>query len=107
MGVTKTEAYTERQLRRASICRALGHPARIAILEHLLAADCCIRQDLTDVISLSQPTLSRHLTVLRDAGLIAGKSEGNKIEYCIHPERWREVQTTLDGFFGSFRGDCC
>ena len=107
MGVTKTEAYTERQLRRASICRALGHPARIAILEHLLAADCCICQDLTDVISLSQPTLSRHLAVLREAGLIAGKSVGNKMEYSIDPVRWREVRTTLDALFESFRGDCC
>ena len=107
MGVTKTAAYTEEQLRLANLYKALGHPARIAILQHLLRLDCCICQDLTEVIDLSQPTLSRHLAVLRDAGLIAGSAEGNTMSYCIAPARWREVQSLFDAFFGSFRGDCC
>ena len=103
MGVTKTEAYTERQLQLAAVAKALGHPARIAILEYLLQQDCCICQDLTEVIDLSQPTLSRHLAVLRNAGLIAGTSEANTMKYCIHPDRWLEMQTTLSGFLTSFR----
>ncbi|WP_116125301.1 ArsR/SmtB family transcription factor [Lewinella sp. IMCC34183] len=100
MGVTKTEAYTERQLRRANLCKALGHPARIAILEHLLAADCCICQDLTGVIDLSQPTLSRHLLVLREAGLICGTVKGNSRSYCIGRERWEIARKEMSSFFG-------
>ncbi len=106
MGVTKTQAYTAEQLHLATLYKALGHPARIAILQHLLRLDCCICQDLTEVIDLSQPSLSRHLKVLRDAGLISGSPEGNSMSYCISPVRWREVQEVIDGFFRGFRGDC-
>ncbi len=104
MGVTKTDAYTDRQLRRAHLCKALGHPARIAILEHLLQADCCICQDLTDLIDLSQPTLSRHLQVLRETGLITGTPEANTRNYCIDRERWSAAQKELDGFFSELKG---
>ena len=107
MGVTKTQAYTEEQLHLATLHKALGHPARIAILQHLLRLDCCICQDLTEVIDLSQPTLSRHLKVLRDAGLITGSAEGNSMSYCIAPERWRAAQGWIESFFSRFRGDCC
>ena len=107
MGTTKTEAYTPPQLELAAVCKALAHPARIAILEHLLSQECCICQDLTGIIDLSQPTLSRHLQVLRDAGLIAGTAEGNSRSYCIHPTRWRQVRGMLDAFFGRFGEGCC
>lgn len=107
MGVTKSAAYTEEQLHRAALFKALGHPARVAILEQLLQLDCCICQDLTKVIDLSQPTLSRHLSVLREAGLISGRAEGNAMSYCIDPIRWREVQAQFATFFNTFRGDCC
>ncbi|THH39676.1 ArsR/SmtB family transcription factor [Neolewinella litorea] len=107
MGVTKTEAYTEAQLQMAGWYKALGHPARIAILEHLLEQDCCICQDLTEVIDLSQPSLSRHLGELRDAGLIVGSTAGNSRSYCINPARWREVQAALNGLFNRFRDGTC
>ncbi|WP_116106969.1 ArsR/SmtB family transcription factor [Lewinella sp. IMCC34191] len=107
MGVTKTEAYTAEQLQLATLSKALGHPARIAILQHLLQLDCCICQDLTEVIDLSQPTLSRHLKVLREAGLISGSADGNSMSYCISPARWREVQNLIHSFFARFEGDCC
>ena len=107
MGVTKTDAYTAPQLELAEVCKALAHPARIAILEHLLSQECCICQDLTGVIDLSQPTLSRHLQVLRDAGIILGTAEGTSRSYCIHPAHWRRVQGMLHGFFERFGEGCC
>ncbi|TXF88060.1 winged helix-turn-helix transcriptional regulator [Neolewinella aurantiaca] len=107
MGLTKTDAYTEEQNRLADLCRALGHPARIAILQKLLSAECCICRDFTDEIDLSQPTISRHLKELKAAGLISGTIEGTSVSYCIDPGRWREVQGLLNGMFNSFNMDGC
>ena len=101
MGLTKTDAYTADQLRLADLCRALGHPARIAILQQLLSAGCCICRDFTAEIDLSQPTISRHLKELKVAGLIAGTVEGRSVNYCIAADRWREVQALLNGMFDS------
>ncbi|NJB86092.1 DNA-binding transcriptional ArsR family regulator [Lewinella marina] len=107
MGVTKTEAYTEPQLEMAALFRALGHPARIAILEKLLEVDCCICRDLTDCIDLSQPTLSRHLRELQDVGLIEDAVAGTTRRYRIAPHRWREVQGLTNALFAAFRDGGC
>lgn len=109
MGITKTEAYTERQQRLAALFKALGHPARIAILEQLLREECCICRDFTDEIALSQPTISRHLAELKAAGIISGTISGTRVSYCINPERWTEVKTMLNGLLDRLGGDltCC
>jgi DNA-binding transcriptional ArsR family regulator len=107
MGLTKTDAYTDEQNRLADLCRTLGHPARIAILQKLFSTECCICRDFTDEIDLSQPTISRHLKELKAAGLIAGTIEGTSVSYCINPARWREVQALLNGMFNSFKDSCC
>lgn len=95
MGLTKHDSYTPEQNRVASLFKALGHPARIAILQKLIATDCCICRDFTDEIDLSQPTISRHLQELKSAGIIAGTIEGTRVSYCIDPARWGEVQKLL------------
>ncbi len=110
MGITKTDAYTEEQNRIADLCKAIGHPARVAILQKLLSVDCCICRDFSEEIDLAQPTISRHLHALKAVGLIAGTIEGTSISYCINPERWREVQAFLNGLFERYEtGDngCC
>lgn len=110
MGVTKSDIYTDRQNRLAAIFKAIGHPARIAILEQLLQTECCICRDFTEEIALSQPTVSRHLKELKEAGLIAGTVEGTSVSYCINPARWSEVREILDVLFASFDGGdkgCC
>lgn len=109
MGITKTEAYTERQQRLAALFKALGHPARIAILEQLLREDCCICRDFTNEIALSQPTISRHLGELKTAGVISGTTEGTKVSYCINPKRWTEVKSVLNALFDRFENgeSCC
>lgn len=65
------------------MAKALGHPARVAIVEFLLRRDDCICGDIVNEIPLAQPTVSRHLKELKDAGLIKGSVEGNSICYCI------------------------
>ncbi len=83
MGATKTEHFTETQNNIAVLAKALGHPARVAIMEYLMNVDSCICGDIVNVLPLAQPTVSQHLKELKNAGLIKGNIEGNAICYCI------------------------
>jgi ArsR family transcriptional regulator, arsenate/arsenite/antimonite-responsive transcriptional repressor len=86
MGVTKKEHFTTQQNDIAAITKALGHPARIAIIEYLLNVDTCICGDIVNELPLAQPTVSQHLKELKNANLIQGNIEGNAICYCINQE---------------------
>ena len=99
MGLTKTEAFTEDQNELANLAKALGHPARIAILQHLLKINACICGDLVDVLPLSQPTVSQHLKALKSVGLIKGSIEGTSVNYCIDAERWNQVREQFNILF--------
>jgi len=83
MGATKTEFFTERQNQIAIIAKALGHPARIAIIDYLLKVESCICGDIVNEIQLAQPTISQHLKELKNAGIIKGSIAGTAICYCI------------------------
>lgn len=84
MGTTKIELFNDLQNQIATMAKALGHPARVAIIDHLLKVNACIGNDILDEIPLAQPTISQHLKVLRDAGLIKGTIDGNAMNYCIN-----------------------
>lgn len=84
MGTTKTKGFTDRQSEIALIAKALGHPARVAIIDLLLEINACIGNDILDRIPLAQPTISQHLKILKDANLIKGTIDGNKVCYCIN-----------------------
>jgi ArsR family transcriptional regulator, arsenate/arsenite/antimonite-responsive transcriptional repressor len=86
MGATKTDYFTDQQNKIAVIAKALGHPARIAIIEYLLKVNACICSDIVDELPLAQPTISQHLKELKNAGLIKGSIEGTSICYCINEE---------------------
>ncbi|ERJ59365.1 ArsR/SmtB family transcription factor [Sphingobacterium paucimobilis] len=83
MGATKANHFTESQNKIAGIAKALGHPARIAIIEYLLKVNACICSDIVDELPLAQSTISQHLKELKNAGLIKGSIEGTSICYCI------------------------
>ena len=83
MGVTKTDHFSEQQNKIATIAKALGHPARVAIIEYLLKVDECICGDIVNELPLAQATVSQHLKELKNAGLIKGNIEGTSICYCI------------------------
>jgi ArsR family transcriptional regulator len=83
MGVTKTSLFTEKQNQMALMFKALGHPARIAIVEHLLKTDACISGEIVEEVQLAQATVSQHLKELREAGIIKGSIEGNAVCYCL------------------------
>lgn len=99
MGVTKTELFTGEQNELATITKALNHPARIAILQHLLKTKACINGDLVQELGLAQATISQHLRELKEIGIIQGSIEGTKINYCINPKRWNEIKSRLMTFF--------
>ena len=92
MGATKTEHFTDRQNELATLAKALGHPARIAILDYLLKVNTCICGDIVNELPLAQPTISQHLKELKNAGLIKGDIEGNSICYCIDVKNWKNFK---------------
>ncbi len=83
MGATKTDHFTDKQNNIANMAKAIGHPARVAILEYLMKVDTCICGDIVNEIPLAQPTISQHLKELKNAGIIKGNVEGNSMCYCI------------------------
>ena len=93
MGATKTEHFTDRQNQIATIAKALGHPARIAIIEYLMKVNECICGDIVNELPLAQPTVSQHLKELKNAGIIKGSIDGNSICYCID-EKTIEILNT-------------
>lgn len=109
MGLTKTANFTDKQNQLAQMLKALAHPARIAILEHLLKANECITGDLVEVTGLSQATTSQHLRELKEAGLLKGTVEGTAMNYCIDQDKWHEYSAILKTFFIDvrFNETCC
>lgn len=99
MGVSKTELFTIKQNELASIAKTLGHPARIAIIEHLISINACICNDLVQELGLAQATISQHLKELKSAGIIKGSVEGTSICYCINPEVWNKYRGLFEAFF--------
>jgi ArsR family transcriptional regulator len=96
MGITKTEVFTQKQNDTALLMKALGHPARIAIIEYLMSVDACICGDIVNELTLAQPTVSQHLKELKNVGLIKGNISGNAICYCIN----ESAIDTLREYFG-------
>ena len=110
MGITKSEIFTEQQNKIAVIAKAIGHPARVAILQHLFKANSCICGDLVNEIGLAQPTISQHLKELKNLNIIKGNIEGTSICYCINQDTWNEIEQLFQKFLSqkiNNQGDCC
>ena len=109
MGATKTEHYTKRQNNLALMAKALGHPARIAILEYLLKVNTCICGDIVNELPLAQPTISQHLKELKNAGLIKGTIEGNAVCYCINETTIAKMQNYFETMANKLtsKNNCC
>ncbi|UBM60296.1 metalloregulator ArsR/SmtB family transcription factor [Marinilongibacter aquaticus] len=109
MGLAKTEIFNEEQNRLAQYAKVLGHPARIAILQHLAKINACVCGDLVDEIGLAQPTISQHLKELKYMGLIKGTVEGTSVCYCIDSDNWAKMKTQLLAFLDQNQSEstCC
>ncbi len=109
MGVTKSDLFSNTQNQLATAAKAFAHPARVAIIEHLLKANACINSDLVQELGLAQATISQHLRELKDIGLLAGTIEGSRVSYCINPVRWAEIKSQFNTLFNQLPGadGCC
>ena len=92
--------YTDHQQKMARYARAMGNPVRIFILDFLAnnLDKCCYSGDMADELPIARSTLSEHLKVLKDAGLIQGEINPPFIKYCINRENWQEARQLFEMF---------
>lgn len=108
MGLSKTEEFTKTQNDLAALAKALGHPARIAIVQYLIKTRVCVCSDIVDVLPLSQSTVSQHLKELKKVGLIKGNIEGPSVCYCIDEKVWNRAKKMIGELFEAYQTqNCC
>ncbi|OJV20589.1 MAG: transcriptional regulator [Dyadobacter sp. 50-39] len=107
MGVTKTEIFTAQQNRIADLAKAFAHPARVAILQLLIARKACVCGDLVDELDLAQATVSQHLKELKRIGIIQGEINPPRVCYCINPPVWEEAREVFGSMLESFEQVTC
>ena len=79
----------------AAMCKALGHPARLQLLRHLIEYGECYFGNLADVLPLAPSTISKHVSILKEAGLIHGSSDVQRVCYCVNPQRLEQLKAML------------
>ncbi len=79
----------------ARMCKALAHPARLQLLRHLIDYGECYFGSLTDVLPLAPSTISQHVSILKEAGLIEGSSDVQRVCYCINQERLQQLKNVI------------
>lgn len=95
MAIHKREQFTDAEQQIAIIAKALGHPARVAILRLLAQRRACVCGELVLELPISQSTVSQHLKELKAAGLVQGEVDGPRVCYCIVPEGWALARRLL------------
>jgi ArsR family transcriptional regulator, arsenate/arsenite/antimonite-responsive transcriptional repressor len=102
--------YSEEQEKIARLAKAMGHPARIAILQFLASQECCFFGDIHEELPIAKATVSQHLKELKEAGLIQGEIETPKVKYCINKENWETAKKMFADFLGQSickKEGCC
>jgi len=105
----KNKSYTIDNEQLARFAKAMGHPARITILQFLASMDSCYFGDIHNELPIAKATVSQHLKELKDAGLIQGEIETPKVRYCINKENWEKAQVYFETFFSVKieKNSCC
>ena len=81
----------------AALAKALGHPARVRIVRLLARRVTCVCGEIVDELGLAQSTVSQHLKVLKDAGLVQGEVDGPRVCYCLDPRTLRRLKALVGG----------
>jgi len=95
------EKYPGEERDLARFAKALGHPARIAIVKYLSSISCCFFGEIHNELPIAQATVSQHLKELKDAGLIQGTIEPPKVKYCINQENWKRANILFRELFNT------
>lgn len=74
------------------MCKALAHPARVKLLNYLADYGTCYFGRLTDILPLAPSTISQHVTILKEAGLISASEDNTRTCYCVNAERLEELK---------------
>ena len=109
-GIMKTKQYTKEQEQIARFAKAMGHPARMAILNFLAKQDSCFFGDIHEELPIAKATVSQHLKELKDAGLIQGEIETPKVRYCINRDNWELARNLFATFWNNCNSkdtSCC
>lgn len=80
----------------AMLCKALAHPARVQLLRYLAAYGACYFGSLADVLPLAPSTISQHVSILKQAGLILGSSDEQRVCYCVNPEKLAQLKQLIN-----------
>ncbi len=103
--------YLPQHERLATVAKAMGHPARVAILATLIKKESCVCGEIVEVLPLAQATVSQHLKELKKAGLVQGEVEGNKVCYCINQNALRDFAMFFSDFIRPLESNpaqnCC
>jgi len=99
----KTIAVPQAEAKTVALLRAIAHPARFRIVKLLAARQSCVYGDLADQLPLAQSTVSEHLKILKDAGIVRGTIEGPNTCYCLEPEALQWLKRE----FGALSEACC
>lgn len=108
-----TKGYTEHEEQIARFAKAMGHPARMAILHFLAPQQSCFFGEIHEVLPIAKATVSQHLKELKEAGLIQGEIEAPKVRYCINRSNWLLARDLFAEFFreghtdGRPHDSCC
>jgi DNA-binding transcriptional ArsR family regulator len=98
MAVAKTSLFDTDMQEAALLYKALGHPARLQILNYLAETKVCITGDISEELPLSRTTVNQHLAELKKAGLIQGHVSGKHTNYCLNPVKIKELQRYCESF---------
>ena len=107
MGASKIDIYSNDINQIAVVAKVFSHPARVAILQYISKQEACICNDIVEEIGLAQATISQHLKVINEAGLLKGTFEGKSLCYCLNFERLQELQSLFNSFFNQTKSNCC
>lgn len=110
MDTEKNKDYTIDNEQLARFAKAMGHPARITILQFLASLDSCYFGDIHNELPIAKATVSQHLKELKEAGLIQGEIETPKVKYCINKENWETAKKMFADLLGQSickKEGCC
>lgn len=108
MAIAKKQDFAPEEVELADLAKALGHPARVAILKVLAEKQSCICGEIVDVLPLAQATVSQHLKALKQAGFVQGTIDGPRSCYCLNADMLKRAADAFSALFSSIiHPSCC